>query len=185
MISPDTAPRLDAAVTEMPFGLPGRVLRSAMPFSDFDRAGEAWRAFRDIGVEIVVVLAEREEARLRTGMDLIEFYRGHGLKVVHVPIRDHGSPGDSGALSAAVEEALAAARAGSNLAVHCYAGIGRTGVFLALIARRALGLAGGEAIAWVRRSIPTALENQAQQEYVIGWEPPFGKPTDFGPRVAG
>ncbi|MGH2625269.1 MAG: protein-tyrosine phosphatase family protein [Anaerolineales bacterium] len=172
MTSSGSASRSGLAVTEMPFGLPGRVLRSPMPFSDFDPTGDSWRAYREFEVDTVVILAEREEALLRTGMDLFEFYRGQGLQVVHVPIRDHASPADAAALSAAVERALAAAGAGSNLAVHCYAGIGRTGVFLALLARRALGLAGEEAISWVRRWIPGALETPGQQQFVIHWEAP-------------
>jgi len=143
-----------------------------MPFSDFDPTGESWDAYRNLQVDTVVVLAEREETLARTGMDLFEFYRGQGLKVLHVPIRDHASPADAAALSAAVDHALERARCGSNLAVHCYAGIGRTGVFLALLARRALGLKGEEAITWVRRWIPGALETPGQQEFVRNWEAP-------------
>lgn len=171
MTDSDSSPRFGSDVTELPFGLPGRVLRSHMPFSDFDPNGESWDAYRNLHVDAVVVLAEREEALARTGMDLLEFYRGQGLKVLHVPIRDHASPADTAALSAAVDQALEKVRGGSNLAVHCYAGIGRTGVFLALLARRALGLEGEEAIAWVRRWIPGALETPGQQEFVRNWEP--------------
>ncbi len=170
MASSDSTPRYGSAVTELPFGLPGRVLRSQMPFSDFDPTGESWHAYRELDVDTVVVLAEREETLVRTGMDLFDFYQGQGLKVLHVPIRDHASPADAAALSAAVDRALETARGGSNLAVHCYAGIGRTGVFLALMARRALGLEGEEAIQWVRRSIPGALETTDQQEFVRNWE---------------
>lgn len=172
MTSSDPSPRLGSAVTEIPFGLPGRVLRSQMPFSDFDPKGDSWRAYRELGVATVVVLAERQETLARTGMDLVEFYEGQGLTVLHVPIRDHASPEDAAALSAAVDRALETARGGAHLAVHCYAGIGRTGVFLALMARRGLGLEGEDAIRWVRRWIPGALETPGQQEYIRNWEPP-------------
>lgn len=172
MTPSDSSLRLGSGVTELPFGLPGRVLRSYMPFSDFDPTGELWDAYRILNVDTVVVLAEREETLIRTGMDLFAFYRGQGLRVLHVPIRDHSSPADAAALSVAVDHALERARGGSNLAVHCYAGIGRSGVFLALLARRALGLEGEEAIAWVRRWIPGALETPGQQEFVRNWVAP-------------
>lgn len=158
-------------VTELPFGFEGRVLRSVMPFSDFDPSGEAWRAYKDFNVETVIVLAGREECLIHTGMDLLDFYREQGMKVIHVPVLDHASPADQEALDLAVDQAWERARGGSAVAVHCYAGIGRTGTFAALLARRALGMAGDEAITWLRKSVPGALETVAQQEYVLKWHP--------------
>ena len=159
-------------MTELPFGLPGRVLRSVMPFSRFDPSGEVWKAYRDYKVDTVIVLAGRQECWEYTGMDLLEFYREQGLKVIHVPVIDHASPADRDALDLAVDQAWERARGGSAVAVHCYAGIGRTGTFAALLARRALGMAGDEAITWLRKWVPGALETVAQQEYVLNWQSP-------------
>ena len=159
-------------VTELPYGFPGLVLRSVMPFSDFDPSGEAWNAYRNHRVDTVIVLAGTQECTGHTGMDLLEFYRVQGLKVIHVPVLDHGSPADREALDAVVDQAWERARGGSAVAIHCYAGIGRTGTFAALLARRALGMNGEEAIAWVRQWVPSALETDAQQEYVLNWQPP-------------
>ncbi|MEX2029478.1 MAG: protein-tyrosine phosphatase family protein [Anaerolineales bacterium] len=161
-------------MTELPFGFPGRVLRSVMPFSDFDSSGEAWKAYQEFKVNTVFVLAGAEECLNHTGIDLLGFYREQGMKVVHVPVTDHATPADREALDLAVDQAWERARAGSAVAVHCYAGIGRTGTFAALLARRALGMAGDEAITWLRKWVPGALETVAQQEYVLNWRPRGG-----------
>jgi protein-tyrosine phosphatase len=142
-----------------------------MPFSGFDPSGEDWKAYQDSSVNTVIVLAGKQECLEHTGMDLLEFYREQGLKVIHIPVLDHGSPADREALDAAVDQAWERARGGSAVAIHCYAGIGRTGTFAALLARRALGMKGEDAIAWVRQRVPGALETDAQQEYVLNWRP--------------
>ena len=43
------------------------------------------------------------------------------------------------------------------LVVHCHAGMGRTGLFLACLAQRALHMSPVEAIDWVRSYVPGAL----------------------------
>jgi protein-tyrosine phosphatase len=164
----------DPLVTELPYGLPGRIVRSVMPFSDFDRAAEVWPAYQKLNIGTVVVLAGAEECWERSGRDLVQFYRNQGLKVIPVPIPDHGPPPDPQGLAAAVHKTLDAARQGSNVAIHCYAGIGRTGIFAALLARESLGLKAEEAIAWVRSRIPGALETPGQQKFVMSLDPPAG-----------
>ena len=44
---------------------------------------------------------------------------------------------------------------------------GRTGLLRASLAKRMLGLAGAEALQWVRRSIPRAVETPEQQRLVL------------------
>ena len=57
--------------------------------------------------------------------------------------------------------------AGENIAIHCHAGIGRTGLFAAFLARQALGLSGEEAIEWVRNFIPGAREIGSQRRMIL------------------
>jgi len=45
--------------------------------------------------------------------------------------------------------------------------VGRTGLFAACLARRVLGLSGEDAIRWVRRFIPEAVETSEQWQMVI------------------
>jgi len=51
--------------------------------------------------------------------------------------------------------------------MHCSAGIGRTGLFLAYLAKQVLVLSGAEALAWVRYYIPRAVETPEQQRLLL------------------
>ena len=155
-------------LTELPFSLPGRVYRSPMPFSSYDSRQEILDDYLRQEVRVVVVLAEDGEMLVQTGRDLRAEYLAHGLQVIYSPLPDFGAPED-GQIASALDEALAAARAGQNLAIHCHAGIGRTGLFAACLARRVFGMDGTQAIAWVRQYIPGAVESQEQRAYVLSF----------------
>jgi protein-tyrosine phosphatase len=150
---------------ELPFGLPGRIYRSPMPFRAGDGQGEVFRQYMEKQVSVVVVLVDDAECLARSGRLLRLFYNSNGLEVIHLPIPDFDVPSQE-ALSAAVKAAQARASSGKNLAVHCYAGYGRTGMFLACMARRVLGMSPYEAIEWVRSYVPTAIEVPEQVEVV-------------------
>jgi protein-tyrosine phosphatase len=153
------------SLIELPFGLPGRIFRSPMPFRAGDTQGEVFRQYLEQQVSVVVVLVDDAECLARSGRHLRLFYESNGLQVIHLPISDFDVPTQD-ALSAAIEAALDRLRAGHNLAVHCYAGYGRTGMFLACMARRVLGMSTDEAIEWVRSYVPTAIEVPEQVDVV-------------------
>jgi protein-tyrosine phosphatase len=153
------------SLIELPFGLPGHVFRSPMPFRAGDSQGEVFRQFLEQQISVVVVLVEDAECLARSGRNLRKFYESSGMEVIHLPIPDFDVPTQE-ALSAAVTAAQARASAGKNLAVHCYAGYGRTGMFLACMARRVLGMSAYEAIDWVRSYVPTAIEVPEQVDVV-------------------
>ena len=152
-------------LTELPLHLPGRLYRAAMPFSVYDRRGRLLPALRARAVSLVVLLAEPDECRERTGRDLLSLYAAAGFDVLHVPAPDFGVP-PAEALRAVVARTLTALRAGTHVAAHCHAGQGRTGVFAACLAHECLGLDAAHAIAWVRRLVPGAVEMACQQAAV-------------------
>ena len=158
------------SLTELPLHLPGRLYRTAMPFSVYDRRGRIVPAIRAHGVSLVVVIAEAEECRQRTGRDLLAFYADQGFEVLHVPAPDFGVP-NTAALRTALAQTLVALRAGTHVAVHCHAGQGRTGVFAGCLAREVLGLDGAAAVTWVRGFVRGAVEVPAQEaavrDYVV------------------
>ncbi len=153
--------------TEISLGLPGKILRSVMPFSDYDPVGIVWTTYQQSEVKAVLVLTEPQEYLVRARRDLPEFYRQSGLEAITVPIRDYHPPDDVEKLTQALEAVEVHLRAGRNVAVHCMAGIGRTGIFLACLGKRLLNIDGEEAIRWVRGYIPEALENLQQENFVL------------------
>jgi atypical dual specificity phosphatase len=152
---------------ELPFGFEGKIYRSPMPFSKFDRSG-VWGSFLDHKIDLVLVLTEPQEYLVFAQKDLPDFYRKQGLEVLHLPVPDFGIPADMESWNSALLEIAEAARSGKNIAVHCLAGIGRTGTFLACLARDTLNLDGRTAIEWVRDHLPGALESTYQEDFVYG-----------------
>jgi len=152
-------------ITELPFNLPGKIYRSQMPFGLYDPNGAVYAAYQAANVTLVVVLATIEEILRKTGQDLLAFYAQEGMQVLHLPIPDFGTP-DMPELRKTVSQAISAAQSGTNLAIHCSAGIGRTGLFVACIAIQLLDLSGEEAIRWTRKYIPAAVETPNQMRLV-------------------
>ena len=150
-------------LTELPFNLPRRIYCSPIPFGDLDVGGQLVNRYRDESISVIVVLADDEEIKKSTGKNLRSYYRDTGYEVIHLPIPDYGIP-EAANMTLAVESTLEKARAGKNIAVHCNAGIGRTGLFLACLAQQALGMTGDVAILWVRSYIPGAIETPEQFE---------------------
>jgi protein-tyrosine phosphatase len=154
-------------LTEIPFDLPGKVFRSPMPFSAYDHFGVVLGLYKENKVGTVVVLVEPEEYLVYARRDLPAFYRTEGMDVINFPIPDFQVPPDIAALEAVVKEVTGSVHNGVNLAVHCMAGLGRTGMFLACMGKRHFDFNGQEAIAWIRRFIPDALENPEQEKFVL------------------
>ena len=146
---------------ELPFGFPGRIYRSPIPFGSLDTRGQLLNQYRDQTIRVIVLLADDVEIQKSTGKDLRKYYHEAGYEVIHLPIPDFGIP-DAAELDLAVSGAVEKAYIGKNVAIHCNAGIGRTGLFLACMAQQALGMTSDEAISWVRSYIPGALESPEQ-----------------------
>jgi protein-tyrosine phosphatase len=136
-----------------------------MPFSRYDSSGALMGEYQQQNVSVIVQLVSDEEAFEKTGKKLRTLYPEAGFECIYLPIPDFNVP-DKDALEAAISLALQRAKAGQNIAVHCNAGIGRTGLFLACLARRVLDLSANEAISWVRQFIPGAVEVPEQMRLV-------------------
>lgn len=155
------------AVTHIPFPFTGNIYRSPMPFSSYDRFEKVWYQYIENEISFIVVLAESQECRIHAKINLISFYRSKGLDVYHLPISDFQVPPDRHSLEDAITVVKNSASQGINIAVHCLAGLGRSGLFLSCLGKRSYGYDGFEAIAWIQRFIPGALENSLQEKFVI------------------
>ena len=154
-------------LTELPFHLPGRIFRSPMPFSVYDPRGNSLLQFKRENGSLIVLLAEEEECMERTRRNLKALYLQEGFQVIHFPIPDFDVPSKED-LEEVVKKTVEHAQVGKNILIHCHAGLGRTGLFVAYLARRVLGLSSEEAIHWTRKYIPHALETDEQSQMVIG-----------------
>ena len=153
-------------ITELPFGLPGRIFRSPMPFHRcYDPDGAAYDALEREGITTIVVLAEEHECREKSGRDLLGLYRKDGYEVEPFPIEDFCAP-DVLCLEKKVRLVAEMARQGKHLAVHCSYGQGRTGTFMAALAKYLRNCSAEEAIAWVRQFVPGAVERPVQKRAV-------------------
>ncbi len=130
--------------------LPGRIAAMARP--DPERVPE----LRALGVIALLSLTE-------TASRIGRAAQAAGLRWEHVPIHDFTAPNLHH-----IERAVAfieEATEGGGVAVHCGAGLGRTGTIIAcyLVAK---GLTPDEAIARVRAARPGSIETRAQEEAV-------------------
>jgi len=93
-------------------------------------------------------------------------YTGSGMNVIYLPIHDFGVP-DEIELRTSIDRALLMLQDGNNLAIHCSAGIGRTGTVAACLAKRVLGITGEQAIEWIRQFVPGAIETDEQEQLIL------------------
>ena len=94
----------------------------------------------------------------------------HGLQVISSPVEDFSAP-PHGSFDAAIQQVIRLAQQGQAIAIHCHAGIGRTGMFAACLARELWGWNSDDAIAWVRQFIPQAVESDFQVRFVEEYQP--------------
>jgi atypical dual specificity phosphatase len=105
-----------------------------------------------LGITVLVNLHERPH-------DTAALAR-HGLRQVHLPVRDFTPPAPE-QIEAGIEAIEAAVAAGQRVAVHCAAGLGRTGTLLACYLVRQ-GMDPDAAIARIRALRPGSVETPEQ-----------------------
>ena len=124
----------------------------------------AW--LRKQGIEVLLSLTEDPPRR--------DWVNDAGLMVMHVPVEDMEAPTQE-QLDRCISAIERANAHGMGVAVHCTAGLGRTGVVLACYFT-AKGLTAQNAIARVRRMRPGSIETDEQalavEEYARRHEPP-------------
>ncbi len=175
-MSPNKSSNLSLSITptltDYPLGLHGKIYGSAMPFGLYDPDKILLQKMREALVSTVVLLAEDAECRDKTGRDLLALYEEEGLTVFSLPTPNYGIP-CNGQLAHVLKQARGRASDGHNVLIHCSAGLGRTALFAALLARDVLGLSGKEAIEWLGRHHPGSLLTPAQILVLISWEEPL------------
>lgn len=170
-------------LTELPFDLQGNIFRSPMPFGNYDPSGESFQEFKQKNISTIVLLAEDQECEQKAGRNLREFYLQEGFRVIHFPITDRGIPSKED-LEHFGQKTIECAKKGYNIVIHCSAGIGRTGLFAAYLAKQILGLSGEEAINWVRQYIDGAVETPEQRQLITEYKCPVPDVSNIQKRIA-
>jgi len=152
-------------------GLTGRLHLSPCP-GTWDGPADAAAVRRDLavitdaGAGLLVTLVEAGELPLPLA-DWRAAVTAAGLAFLHLPIPDYGIP--DAAFEAAWRRAGLAARLGrgETLAIHCRAGLGRTGLVAARLVIEATGADAASAIARIRRDhAPEAVETASQAAHL-------------------
>jgi len=124
-------------------------------------------AFQEWGASGVVTLNETEELRGLGLGDLGEQAMNAGFWWRHLPITDMNIPDDEFEEMWAVEgkQLVASLIAGERVALHCLAGLGRTGMIAARLLVE-MGMAPELAVVEVRKVRPRAIQTDEQEKYV-------------------
>ncbi len=152
-------------LTELPFPFPGHIYRSAMPYSAYDPDGELIPAYKKNDISLIVILSSDEEIERLTGRDLHSIYKLEGFEILYLPIPDFSTP-ETDEFRVVFEQVLTRSKSGKGTAIHCHAGLGRTGMFVACLAKLGMDYSSDEAIHWVRKIISGAVEVPDQEQLV-------------------
>lgn len=109
------------------------------------------------GIGVLVSLTER-------GLDGSTVEQA-GLSYVHLPVVDFTPPSQE-ALDRVVELARRTKQTDGAVAVHCAAGMGRTGTALAAVMVGLTGLSADDAVRFVRKARPGSIETPEQERAV-------------------
>ncbi len=154
-------------IINLPFALRGQVYRSPLPFGTFDPENHVFSQWKDAKIHQVISLLQPDEWQEKAWQDARPMIREAGMSLLSYPILDFGVPDDRAVFSTNAKLALDAAKEGKNIVVHCNAGWGRTGLFITEMAIQHFNLAVVEAVVWVRKFVPPAVENNDQYQFLL------------------
>ena len=158
----------------IPLDVKGRLYVSPMPYGPYDRGNKLMKVYSQHRIAYAIMLVTDEELKKKAKRDLLTAYKKNHIETIRFPIADYTSP-ELHAFSKTVDQVSGYLRAGAHMAVHCNAGVGRTGVMACCIVRDVTGWESDRAIEYVRQH--TQLIMTDEQMRLIGRFTPLCKNT--------
>jgi len=103
------------------------------PFGGVDGLDRSMRALKAWGVDVLVSLLTDDEMERFCLQDQDERARFRGIELRRFPIEDHQVPVSIDDTVAFAQTLLAELEAGTSVVLHCFAGIGRSGLMAATV----------------------------------------------------
>ena len=143
----------------VPLEVKGRLYVSPMPYGPYDAGNALLKVYRKLSINFAIVLVTDEELKKKAKRDLLAIYESRHIEVIRFPIADYTSP-ELHAFSKTVDQVAGYLRAGAHMAVHCNAGVGRTGVMTCCIVRDINKLSAKDAIGYVKQHMQTNMTDE-------------------------
>lgn len=148
-------------------GLEHPVWRCPMPFSHlFDPQGEAYQEIKDAHIDTIVCLAHRGECSYNTDRELFDLYMQDHFELLVYSIDDYCVPSNMGKFKEFVDMVHNKIQVGKRCVVHCHSGTGRTGLFLACLAKKCSNTPVPLIIERFRDSLHGAIQSPAQIAFI-------------------
>ena len=150
----------------IPLKTRGKLYVSPMPYGPYDTGNAILRRYRKKGINQVVVLAMQEEIERKGRKDLFNLYAKAKMEITHFPFPDLTAPilKDMDGLIQGIVQDLET----RNVAIHCNAGVGRTGVITGCVIAQHLHYSGEEALAYLQEQVLLDMTDE-QKRFVTRW----------------